>query len=138
MPVGVDNVGPLPDAPALHYGFSHRHDMSAVLSAEFTADPPPNVLANQYARLWGCTRSILTENVLHICSKLPYVVYKLLRGRKIATKSCRSNRDGEVELVDHTMIQMPAVVAIELQANRDKQLSHVEFRSPFRSALPPA
>ena len=67
--------------------FSRRADMYAVTAAEFTAEGTANILFNRYIPLWGCPRSIRSDNGLQFCLKLLQAVYKLLGVRKIATSS---------------------------------------------------
>ena len=55
--------------------FSRRADMFAVTAAEFIAKGTANILTNQYIPLWGCPRSILSDNGLQVFSKLSHVVY---------------------------------------------------------------
>ena len=101
--------------------------MYAVTAAEFTAEDTAYILINRYIPLWGCPRSILSDNGLQFCSKLSQAVYKLLSVRKIATSSYHPNGNGGVERVNHTMAQMLAMMVNELQNNWDVQLPHVEF-----------
>ena len=44
--------------------FSRRADIFAVTAAEFTAEDTANILVNQYLSLWGCPRTILSDNGL--------------------------------------------------------------------------
>ena len=83
--VSVDYFGPLPVTPRgntyilfLTDRFSRRVDMFAVTAAEFAAEGTANILINRYIHLWGCPRSILSDNGLQFCSKLSHAVYKLL------------------------------------------------------------
>ena len=57
------------------------------VTAEFTAEGTANILINRYMSLWGCPRSMPSDNGLQLCSKLSQAVYKLLGIRKIATSS---------------------------------------------------
>ena len=132
----VDNVGPLP-LPVTPRGntyiflvtdrFSRRAVMLAVTAAEFTAEGTANILINRYIPLWGCPRSILSDNGLQFCSTLSHVVYELLGVQKIATSSYHPNGSGGGERVNHTMAQMLAMVVNERQDDWDAQLPHVEF-----------
>ena len=99
--------------------FRRRADMYAVTAAEFIAEGTANILINRYISLWGCPRSILSDNGPQLCSKLAHAVYNLLGVRKIATSSYHPNGNGWVERVNHTMAQMLAMVDNELQNNRD-------------------
>ena len=83
--VSVEYFGPLPVTPRGNTyivrftdRFSRRADMFAVTAAEFTAEGTANILINRYIPLWGCPRSILSDNGLQFCSKLSHVVYELL------------------------------------------------------------
>ena len=89
--------------------------MLAVTVGEFTAEGTANILINQYIPLWGCPRSIFSDNGLQVCSKLSQAVYKLFGVQKIATSSYRPNGNGGVERVKYTMAQMLAMVVNELQ-----------------------
>ena len=44
--------------------------MYAVTAAEFTAEGTTNIPINRYISLWGCPRSILSDNGLQFFSKL--------------------------------------------------------------------
>ena len=82
---------------------------------------------NQYIPLWGCPRTILSDNGLQFCSKLSQSVYQLLGVHKLAKSSYHPNCNGGVERVNHTMAQMLAMVVNERQDDWDLHLSHVEF-----------
>ena len=43
--------------------------MFHVTAAEFTTEDTANILVNQYIPLWGCPRTILSDNRLQFCSK---------------------------------------------------------------------
>ena len=90
--------------------------MFAVTAAEGMA----NIVINRYIPLWGCPRSILSNNGIQFCSKLSNAVYKLLGVRKMATSSYNPNGNCGVERVNHTMAQMLAMVVNELQSNWDE------------------
>ena len=75
--VGYDYFGPLPVTPRgstyillFTDSFSRRADMFHVTAAEFTAEGTANILVTQYIPLWGCPRTILSDNGLQICSNL--------------------------------------------------------------------
>ena len=55
--------------------FSPRADIFSVTAAKFTAEGTANILVNQYIPLWGCPRTILSDNGLRFCSKLSQAVY---------------------------------------------------------------
>ena len=93
----------------------------------FTAEGTANILVNQYIPLWGCPRTILSDNGLQFCSKLSQAVYQLLRVHKLATSSYHPNCNGGVERVNHTMAQMLATVVNERQDDWDLHLPHIEF-----------
>ena len=57
--------------------------MFAVTAAEFTAEGTANVLVKRCIPLWGCPRTILSDNGLQFCSKLSQAVYQLLGARKL-------------------------------------------------------
>ena len=97
--------------------FSHRADMFAVTAAGFIPEGAANILINRYIALWGCPRSMLSDNGLQFCSKLSHAVCKLLGVRNFSTSSYHPNGNGEVERVDHKMAQMLAIVANERQDN---------------------
>ena len=90
--------------------FSRRADMFPITAAEFTADGTANVLAKKYIPLWGCPRTILSDNGLEFCSTLSQAEYQLLGVRKLAASSYHPNGNGGVEQVNHTMAQMLAMV----------------------------
>ena len=120
--VSVDYFGSLPvTPPASTYillftdRFSRQADMFPVTAAEVTAEGTANILVNQYTPLWGCPRTILSDNGLQFCSKLSQAVYQLLGVRTLATSSYHPNCNGGVERVNHTMAQMLAMVVNERQ-----------------------
>ena len=132
--VSVDYFGPLPVTPRGNTyillfidRFSRRADMLPVTAAEFTAEGLANIMVNHYIPLWGCPRTILSDDGLQFCSKLSQVVYQLLGVRKLATSSYRPNCNGGVKRVDHTIAQMLAMVVNERQDDWDLHLPHVEF-----------
>ena len=88
--------------------------MYAVTAAEFTAEDTAYILINRYIPLWGCPRSILSDNGLQVCSKLSQPVFQLLGVRKISNSSYHPNGNGGVERVNHTMAQMLALVLNDL------------------------
>ena len=112
--------------------------MFAVTAAESTAEGTANILINRYIPLWGCPRSILSDNGLQFCSKLLHAVYKLLEVRKIATSSYHPNDIGGVERLNHKMAHMLAMVVDEFQNNCEEQLSLTSnLRTQVWSTLPP-
>ena len=124
--ISVDYFGPLPVTPRgntyillVTDRFSRRADMFPVTAAEYTAEGTANVLVNKYIPLWGCPRTILSDNGLQFCSKLSQAVYRLLGVRKLATSSYHPNGNGGVERVKHTMAQMLAMVVNEQQDDWD-------------------
>ena len=132
--VSVDYFGPLPVTPRGNTyillftdRFSRRADVFPVSAAEFTAEGTANILVNQYIPLWGCPRTILSDNGLQFCSKRSQAVYQLLGVHNLATSSYHPNCKGVVERVNHTMAQMLAMVVNERQDNWDLHLPHVEF-----------
>ena len=68
--------------------------MFAVTAAEFTAKGTANIVINRYIPLWGCPRSILSDDGLQFGSKLSHAVYQLLGVGKIATSSYHPNDNG--------------------------------------------
>ena len=120
--ISVDYFDPLPVTPRsstytllITDRFSRRANMFAVTVAEFTAGGTANVLVNQYIPICGCPRTIRSDNGLQFCSKLSQAVYQLLGVRKLATSSYLPNGNGGVEWVNHTMVQMVAMVVNERQ-----------------------
>ena len=118
--ITVDYLGPFPVTPRVNTyilliadRFSRRVDMFVVTAAEFTDERTAN--NNKYIPLWGCPRTILSDNDLQFCSKVSQAVYQLLGVRKLATSSYHPNGNGGVERVKHAMAQMLAVVVNERQ-----------------------
>ena len=79
--ISVDYFGPLPVTPRgntyillITDRFSRRADMFPVTAAEFTAEGTGKVLVNKYIPLWGCPRTILSDNGPQFCSKLSQAV----------------------------------------------------------------
>ena len=85
-------------------------DTFPVTAAEFIAQGTANILVNKCIPLWGCPRTILSDNGLQFCSKLPQAVYQLFGMRKLAKSSYHPNGNRGVERVNHTMAQMLAMV----------------------------
>ena len=142
--VSVDYFAPLPVTPRGNTcillftdRFSHRADMNAVTAAESTVERTANILMNRYISLWGCPRSILSDNGLQFCSKRRQAVYKLLVVRKIATSFYHPNGNGGVERVNHTTAQMLAMVVKELQISGVSTPPTSNLRTTIWSALPP-
>ena len=77
--------------------------------------------------MWGCPRTIPSDNGLQLCSKISQAVYQLLGVRKLATSSYHPNCNGGVERVNHTMAQVLAMVVNEQQDDWDLHLPHVGF-----------
>ena len=132
--ISVDHFGPLPVTPRGNTyillftdRFSRRADTFPVTAAEFTAEGTANGLVNQYVSLWGCPRTILSDNGLQFCSKLSQAVYQLLGVHELATSSYHPKCNGGVERVNHNMAQMLAMVVNERQDDWDLHLPHVEF-----------
>ena len=132
--VSVAYCGPLPVTPRGNTHillftdrFSRRADNFPVTAAEFTAEGTANIMVNQYIPLWGCPRTILSDNGLQFCPKLSQAVHQLLGVHKLATNSYHPNCNGGVERVNHTMAQMLAMVVNERQDEWDLHLPHAEF-----------
>ena len=120
--VSVDYFGPLQVTPrGNNYillftdRFSRRADMFPATAAEFTTEDTGNILVNQYIPLWGCPRTILSDNRLQFGSKRSQAVYQLLGVYKLATSSYHPNCNGGVERINHTMAQMLAMTVNERQ-----------------------
>ena len=85
--------------------------MFAVTAAEFTAEGTANILVNaKFIPLWGCPRTILSDNGLQFCSKLSQAVSQLLGVRKLARTSYHPHGYGGVQRVNHTLAQMLAMI----------------------------
>ena len=83
--ISVDYSGALPVTPRgntyillITDRSSRRADMFSVTAADFTTEGTANVLVNKYIPLWGCPRTILSDNGLQFCSKLSQSVCQLL------------------------------------------------------------
>ena len=87
--------------------------MFPVTAAEFTAEGTANFLVNQDIPLWGCPRTILSDNGLQFCSKLSQAACQLLSMHKLATSSYHPNCNGGAERVNHTMAQTLGMVVNE-------------------------
>ena len=90
--VSVDYFGPLPVTPQGNTyillftdHFSRWADTFPVTAAELTPEVTANIQVKLYIPLWGCPRTILSDNGLQFCSKLSQDVYQLLGVRKLAT-----------------------------------------------------
>ena len=132
--VSVDYFGPLPFTPRGNTyillftdHFSRRADMFPVTAAAFTVEGTANILVNQYIPLWGCPRTMLSDNGLQFCSNLSQAVYQMLGVYKLATSSYHPNCNEGVDRVNHTIAQMLAKVVNERQDDWDLRLPHVEF-----------
>ena len=73
--ISVDYFGPLPVTSRgntyillITDRFSRRVDMFPRTPAEFTAEGTANILVNKFILLWGCPRTILSDNGLQFCS----------------------------------------------------------------------
>ena len=124
--ISVDYFGPLPVTPRgntyilrIIDRFSRRADMFGVTAAELTADATANILVTQRIPLWGCPRTILSDNGLQVCSKLSQTVYQFLGVLNLATSSYHPNGSGGVERLNHTMAQMLVMVVHERQDDWD-------------------
>ena len=69
--VSIDYFGPLPVTPRGNTYiplftdlFSRGADMFSVTAADFIAESTANILVNQNIPLWGCPRTILSDNGL--------------------------------------------------------------------------
>ena len=76
--------------------FSRRADMFPFTAAEFTAEGTSNILVNKLISLWGCPRTIPSDNGVQFCSKLSQAIYQLVGVRKLATSSYHPNGNGGV------------------------------------------
>ena len=132
--VGVDYFRSLPVTPRGNTyillftdRFSGRADMFPVTAAEFSAEGTANILVNRYIPLWGCPRTILSDNGLQFCCKLLQAVYQRLGVHKFATSSYHPNCNGGIDRVNHTMAHMLDMVVSERQDDWDLHLPHVKF-----------
>ena len=101
--------------------------MFPVTAAEVIAEGTANIPVNKCVPLWGCPRTILSDNGLQVCSKLSKAVYQTLGVRKLATSSYHPNGNEGVERVNHTMALLLSMVVNEQQDDSDLRLPHVEF-----------
>ena len=67
--ISVNCFGPFPVTPRgntyillITDRFIRRADMFPVTASEFTTEGTANVLVNTYIPLWGCPRTILSDN----------------------------------------------------------------------------
>lgn len=104
--VSVDCFGPLPVTPPgntytlLFTGhFSRQADTFVVTAAEITAKGTASILISRCIPLWGCSRSILSDNGLHCSLKKSNVVYQLLGVLKVDTGPYHPNGKGGVKRV---------------------------------------
>ena len=132
--INVDYFGPLPVTPRGNTyillftdRFSRSTDLFPASAAEFTAEGTANILVNQCIPLWGCRRTILSDNGLQFCSKLSQAGCQLLGVHKLATSSYHPNCNGGVERVNITIAQMLVMVINEQQEDWDLHLPHIEF-----------
>ena len=132
--VSVDYFGPLPIAARgksyillFMDRFSRRADMFAVTTAKLTTQSTANILVNGFIPLWGCPSTLLSDNGPQFCARLATAVYKLLGIQKLTTSTYHPSGNGGVELVNHTMAQMLAMVCNEHQNDWDVHLPHVEY-----------
>ena len=132
--VSVDYFGPLPITARrnsyillLKDRFSRRADMFAVTAAEFTAEGTANILVNCLLSLWGCPSTLLLDNGLQFCAQLATAVYKRMGIHKLTTSAYHPNRNGGLERVSHTVVQMLATVCDEHQNDWDANLPHVKY-----------
>ena len=107
--------------------FSRRADMFPVSTAEVTAEGKANILVKQCIPLWGCRRTVISDNSLEFCPVLSQAVYQLLGVHQLVTNSYHPNCYGGVERVNNAMAQMLAMVVNERQDDWDLHLPHVEF-----------
>ena len=91
--------------------------MFAVSKAEFTAEGTAHILVNRFVPLGGCPVTLLSDNGPQFCAQLSAAIYKRLGVRKIATSAYHPCGNGGVERVNHTMVQMLAMVCDERQNN---------------------
>ena len=94
--------------------FSRRADMFAVTTAELTAKGSANILVNRFISRWGCPSTLMSDNGPQFCARLATIVYKLLGINKLTTSAYHLSGGG-VEIVNHTMAQMLAMVCNEHQ-----------------------
>ena len=132
--ISVDYFGPLPVTPRgstyillITDRFSRRADMFPDTAAEFTAEDTANIPVNKYIPLWRCPRTIISDNGLQFCSRLPQAVYQLMGVRTFAASSYHPDDNSGVERVNHTMTQTLDMVVNDRQDDWDLQLPHVEF-----------
>ena len=125
----VDYYGPLPVTQrgntyilVFTDRFSRQTDMHPVTAAEFTMEGTINILVNQYIRLWGCPRTILSDHELQFFCKLSQ-----LNTSRVGCGYYHLNWNGCVERVNHTMGQFLAMIVNERQDDWDLHLPHVEF-----------
>ena len=132
--LSVDYFGPLPmtargNLYILFFTdrFSRRADMFAVTTAELTAEGTASILVNHFIPLWRFPSTLLSDNGPQFCALLATVVYKLLGIHKLTMSAYHPSGNGGVELVNHTMEQMLAMVCNEHQNDWDVHLPHVEY-----------
>ena len=96
--INVDYFGPLPVTPRgntyislITDRFSRRADVFTVTANAFMAEGTANILVNKFISVWGCPRTILSDNGLQFCYKLSQAEYQQLGVRKLATGSYHPN-----------------------------------------------
>ena len=96
--ISVDYFGPRPVMPRgntyislITDRFSRRADVFTVTANAFMAEGTANILVNKFISVWGCPRTILSDNGLQFCYKLSQAEYQQLGVRKLATGSYHPN-----------------------------------------------
>ena len=131
--IRVDSFGLLPVTPRGNSyillatdRFSRRAQVFAVTAAKFATESTANILVNKYILLWGCPRTILSNNGLEFCAKRTQAVYQIFGVNKFATSSYHPNGNG-MKRGNHAVAQKLAMAVNEHQDGWDMQLPRVEF-----------
>lgn len=80
-----------------------RANVYAVTATEFTARGPADILNYCYMSMWGCPRTLLSDDGWQFCAQLFAALYEKFKFLTLNTSSYRSAANGGPERVDHVM-----------------------------------
>lgn len=89
--------------------------MFAIPVPNFTAEDTANTLVTRNIPIGDCQSTLLSYNGPQFCAHLPATKYTLLGVHKLMTSAYRPSGSGGVERVNHTWVQMLAMICNEHQ-----------------------
>ena len=104
--------------------FSKHAEGYALSADEKTTQGWAAKLVHDFIPRWGCPHTFLSDRGPKFVSTVCRNIFRMLEAVKRFTSSAHAQTDGMVELLDHTLCQMPSHLVADNQTNWNELLLH--------------